>query len=288
MRGGAPKSLSRSVAIAAAVAAGSPALTAVASSPPGSRRADRESGGAAGRVAALRVEGVKGLRGRLGSSSRVGDQERRPIGARHQHRGRDRALPVVFVDQGRPPPDVARRRSRGRRRAPRRPRWRPGRRRRPGSCCWSRRPDSRVARAVPPRPPGARRFAGRRDRRGAARGRSSPAAAAAEDRGDDEDDREEDQRPDQPSALRDRRRRRFACRLRLRGRLRLRLRGFAGSRGFRRSSAAGTSALIGRSAATRKRYTRGNWLVGQLSSRDWLTDQSINAAPQQEGRWISH
>ena len=80
---------------------GSSAFTRVARSP---------SGAAASPIAkacallvasaALWVEGIEGLGGRVGQVATRGDEQRRSHRRRHQHRGRDRALPVVFVDEG--------------------------------------------------------------------------------------------------------------------------------------------------------------------------------------------
>ncbi len=52
-----------------------------------------------GRAAPLRIEGVEGLGRRVGKIAAGGDEQRRPHRGGHQDRRRDRALPVVFVDQ---------------------------------------------------------------------------------------------------------------------------------------------------------------------------------------------
>ena len=143
--GGEPKRRSRSAAIAAALAAGSPACDPWWRHA-GRRRhvADREHRGAAGGRACPRGRARRALRrSPPGISSSPETRIGARTGAGHQHRGGDRAAQSLRRP-GSPPPGAGRRRSRGRRRAPRRRRWRPGRRRRPGSCSWSRRRGSRV------------------------------------------------------------------------------------------------------------------------------------------------
>ena len=99
--GAEPKRRSRRAAIAAAVAAALPALTTRDLAAVRRRDvADREGGRAAGRLVALGVERVERFRGRVGEAVGAGDQHRRPHRRRHQHRGGDRARPVVFADQG--------------------------------------------------------------------------------------------------------------------------------------------------------------------------------------------
>ena len=227
--------------------------------------ADREHRGAAGGAASGRVE----RRQRFGADRRqlvlAGDEDRRPDRGRHQDRGGDRRLGARFVDQGhrRRPLGVVGRR--GRRRARRRRRWRPRRRRRPGSCSWSRRPDSRVRRSSPrERLPA--RAAWRRRRPAARRRRRSrcwlppPRIAATM--------KTAARRIAPPtsfsgSGIRRRRRDGFG--------------GFGRLARLRRSPPAaplaGTSAFIGFSLANSGKLQAGTALAGRLN---WLTDQSIN------------
>ena len=106
--------------------------------------ADRERLGAAGGAAALRGEGGEGVGGRAGEAPRRGDQDRRFYRSGHQNRGGNRALPVVFADQGDRGGALGWRWSRGRRPAPLRRRWRRGRLLQCGWCCWWQRRGSRA------------------------------------------------------------------------------------------------------------------------------------------------
>ena len=132
------------------------ALTCVACSPSGAARiADRECLGSFGAVVALRVERFEGLR----LSDPAGRRRRRSAaapGPAPRSGPRRRSPPATRLRRrSSPPPAAAPRSSRGRPRVPRRRPSRPVRSRRPGSCCWSRRPDSRV---LPPPPRSASAF----------------------------------------------------------------------------------------------------------------------------------
>ena len=178
-------------------------------------------------------------------------------------------------------------------------RWRPGRSRRSGSCCWSRRRGSRAASATcgAGSPPAAV-AAGRSRRRGAALGRRScRRRRCRDDRGDDEDDG--DERPGRRAASASATSAGVAARRLRLGRLRsaaprlasprrLRLASFSSGR-LRCSSVGGTSALIGRFGLTAGNATRASSAVRtEYSSGDWLTDQSIGQPARGRKQWISH
>ena len=166
------------------------------SAPPGAGASPIANAWAPPVPAALRGRGRERFDAALGQLVACGDQHRRPIGAA--------ISTAAAIAPAKSPSSTnvtaAGRCSavgrRGRPPARLRPRWRPDRSRRPGSCCWSRRPDSR-ARRLDSGGGASRRSAGRR-RPAARRRRLGLVAAAAEDRGDDEDDSEE--RPPRRSA----------------------------------------------------------------------------------------
>ena len=139
--------------------------------------------------------------------------------------------------------------------------------RRPGSCCWSRRPDSRARSVERVGRGGVVLHRGVAADRGRGAVRAAPAAAAAaDDRGDDEDDRDRRRSPRSAfSGSGTRPRRRFgalARRLRASAAWGASARPLAGA-ASRRSLAAGTSALIGRFLATAGKATcaRTGWPV---------------------------
>ena len=134
----------------------------------------------------------------------AGDQDRRPYRGGHQDRRGDRRRPGPLRRPASPPPDAAPSSVEGKT-ASADAGGVGGRvaRRRPGSCSWSRRPDSR---ALPSALRGGSRARAARSppTSGAAPSTESRLSAAAEDRGDEEDRGEENRPPDQLQRQRNR------------------------------------------------------------------------------------